>query len=70
VSLFEDLAKGVLGGQGGAGQGAVSTILEMLQNQPGGLSGLVQNFQQNGLGEVISSWIGTGQNLPISSGQL
>ena len=70
MSLFEDLAKGVLGGQGGAGQGAVSGILEMLQNQPGGLSGLVQNFQQNGLGDVISSWIGTGQNLPISPDQL
>ena len=70
MSLFEDLAKGVLGGQGGAGQGAASTILEMLQNQPGGLSGLAQNFQQNGLGEVVSSWIGTGRNLPVSADQL
>ncbi len=70
MSLFEDLAKGVLGGQGGAGQGAVSSILEMLQNQPGGLSGMVQNFHQNGLGDVVSSWIGTGQNLPISADQL
>ena len=70
MSLFEDLAKGVLGGQGGAGQGGVSTILEMLQNQPGGLSGLVQNFHQNGLGDVVSSWISTGQNLPVSADQL
>jgi uncharacterized protein YidB (DUF937 family) len=27
-------------------------------------------FQQGGLGNVISSWIGTGQNMPVSGDQL
>ena len=36
------------------------------KGQSGGLAGLVQAFQQNGLGEQMSSWISTGQNLPIS----
>lgn len=36
----------------------------------GGLGGLVSAFTQNGLGDVIGSWIGRGQNLPVSPDQL
>jgi uncharacterized protein YidB (DUF937 family) len=32
----------------------------------GGLDGLVRQFGQNGLGDVVSSWVGTGQNQPVS----
>ena len=38
--------------------------------QVGGIAGLQQMFQQKGLGSVVSSWVGTGQNLPISADQL
>jgi uncharacterized protein YidB (DUF937 family) len=27
-------------------------------------------FQQGGLGNIVSSWIGSGQNLPVSASQL
>jgi uncharacterized protein YidB (DUF937 family) len=33
----------------------------------GGLAGLVQAFQGNGLGDEVSSWIGTGPNQPVSA---
>jgi uncharacterized protein YidB (DUF937 family) len=36
----------------------------------GGLTGLVQKFQNAGLGNVVSSWVGTGENQPISPDQL
>jgi|SRR5215467_16131015 uncharacterized protein YidB (DUF937 family) len=36
----------------------------------GGLGGLLNQFQQSGLGEVMKSWIGTGPNQPISPNQL
>jgi uncharacterized protein YidB (DUF937 family) len=36
----------------------------------GGLAGLVQRFQQAGLGEIVNSWISTGQNLPVSADQV
>lgn len=36
----------------------------------GGLGGLVAKFQQAGLGDVVGSWIGTGQNQAISPAQL
>ncbi|MET0207762.1 MAG: YidB family protein [Burkholderiaceae bacterium] len=36
----------------------------------GGLGGLVEKFGQAGLGDVIGSWIGHGQNQPISTDQV
>ncbi len=36
----------------------------------GGLAGLVEAFARNGLGHVADSWVGTGQNLPVSADQL
>jgi len=56
---------GVQGGaQGGAGglAGALGGL--------GGLGGLIGKFQQGGLGDVVGSWVGTGQNLPVSPDQL
>ena len=45
-------------------------FLQMIQNHPGGLNGLVQAFHQNGLGGLVNSWIGTGQNQPATSEQI
>ncbi len=36
----------------------------------GGLGGLVDKFNQAGHGDVISSWIGPGENKPVSQDQL
>jgi len=41
-----------------------------LVNQAGGVSGLAQQFQQKGLGGMISGWISTGPNPPISGEQV
>lgn len=38
--------------------------------QVGGIAGLQQMFQQGGLGEVFSSWVSSGHNLPISADAL
>lgn len=51
--------------------GALSAIVDYINSpQVGGISGLQNMFQQKGLGGIVSSWIGTGQNLPISNDQL
>lgn len=34
------------------------------------MSGIVQTFRQRGLGHLADSWIGPGENLPVSSDQL
>lgn len=36
----------------------------------GGLGGLLDKLQKGGLGEVANSWIGPGENKPVSPGQL
>lgn len=66
-----DLAGQLLGGsQQGGGQNLLSEVMAMVNNHPGGLAGLVQSFQQGGLGDVVNSWVGTGQNMPISADQI
>src|ERR1700687_5800114 len=36
----------------------------------GGLNAIVAKLQQAGFGDQVKSWIGTGQNLPITAEQL
>jgi uncharacterized protein YidB (DUF937 family) len=64
----------VLGGQQGGGMNSqlINMAIGMLGNDgaQGGLGGLVSKFQQAGLGDAVSSWIGTGENQAISPDQL
>lgn len=50
----------------------LQAVTSMLGNDGshGGLGGLIGKFQQAGLGNVIGSWVGNGQNEPISPDQL
>ena len=63
---------GALGGQNAAGGADWMGVIGNLINNPqtGGLQGLIQSFKDKGLDGVVSSWIGTGENLPISAEQL
>jgi uncharacterized protein YidB (DUF937 family) len=72
MGIFDTLAGQVLGQLSGEGnQGVYEALGGMLTNpQTGGLQGLVQAFQQGGLGHLVASWVGTGENLPISAEQL
>lgn len=75
MGLFDAIAgqvTGALGQGGGAASGGLMEVVSGLINNPqtGGLQGLINAFEQNGLGHVIGSWVGTGQNLPISGEQL
>ncbi len=36
----------------------------------GGLGALVEQFRNKGLGDVMSSWVGTGPNKPITADQV
>jgi uncharacterized protein YidB (DUF937 family) len=36
----------------------------------GGLGGLADKLQKEGLGNLVNSWVGPGQNQPVSPGQL
>jgi uncharacterized protein YidB (DUF937 family) len=80
MSLLNSVLSAVLGGagqSGGASAGGnlgalLPVITSMLSNdgQQGGLGGLMDKFNQAGMGDVIGSWIGKGENSPISADQL
>src|ERR1700758_1730150 len=55
---------------GGTSNPLATGLLQMIQNQPGGLSGLIQCFHDKGLGGLAASWVGTGQNLPVTTDQI
>ena len=61
------LLDGVLGGVVGAGM--VSAVNELIEKH-GGLSGMLEQFKAQGMGDTIKSWISTGPNQPISPDQL
>jgi uncharacterized protein YidB (DUF937 family) len=65
-------APNAAGVNAGSASGAlvVTQIISLIQNHPGGLSGLLQSFQQGGLGHVFQSWVSSGQNLPVTPDQL
>lgn len=49
----------------------IGPLMELVAGKEGGgLEALVQKFQAGGLGGVIASWIGTGENQPISPERL
>jgi len=62
--------RAVTGMLGGTSNPLATSLLQMIQNQPGGLSGLLQCFHDKGLGGLAASWVGTGQNLPITADQI
>lgn len=55
---------GILGGIVGAG---MATVVNDILEKHGGLQGVVGEFERNGLGPTIQSWVGTGTNQQISS---
>ena len=65
---------GMLGGLGGAGAlGALLPVLVgMLANDGklGGLGGLMEKFNNAGMGDAVKSWVGAGENAPISGDQM
>ncbi len=63
-----DMVGGLMGGNGSQGQNPMlNAVIGMIQQQPGGIQGLLGKFQQNGMGEQVKSWIGTGQNQEIGA---
>jgi uncharacterized protein YidB (DUF937 family) len=70
MSFIDDIANKLFGSSGGGGNPTVTAVLQMVNNHPGGFSGLLQTFHEKGLGGVASSWVDTGENQSISADQI
>lgn len=70
MSFLDSLLSG-LGQNAGKGGGADLTggLSDLVQSQ-GGLGGLVTKLGKAGQSDAAASWIGKGQNLPISADQI
>lgn len=66
------LGNALRGLAGPDGTGALPNILSQLLGKTdlGSIGGLLQQLQQSGLAEQVASWLGNGENLPISVDQL
>ena len=58
---------GILGGVIGAG---TTALLNSFIEKQGGLQNVVSQFEKNGFGDTMKSWISQGQNLPITADQI
>jgi uncharacterized protein YidB (DUF937 family) len=61
-----DSVEGMIGGN----NSPASAVIEMLQNHPGGAAGLAQQFETGGLGHLVQSWAGSGENMSVSADQI
>lgn len=67
-----DMVTSMVGGGGGQADPKASVtggLLEELQNRPGGVGGVMQSFQANGLGGLVQQWMG-GQTAPAEPSQV
>ena len=71
MGLFDSVI-GVVTGQLQQQGGLAGVLGGLLANngELGGLGGLTEKFNQAGMGEMLGSWIGKGENLPISADQI
>lgn len=74
--MLDKLITGAIQGMSSGQANATSPLMQLLgallsNGGPyGGLAGLMQQFQQAGLGQQAGSWVSTGENMPISVEQL
>lgn len=61
------LLDGLIGGAVGA---EMASVVNGLIEKHGGLSGIVEQFKTQGLGDTVKSWVSTGPNQPIAPEQL
>jgi len=69
MGLLDSLLGRTDASSGGGGTALVG-ILGGLLTQCGGLQGLANKFSQTGQGNAFSSWVGLGENQPISGNQI
>ena len=75
MGLLDQLAGQVIGSLGAQKQDAVpqGALLEGLMGlieRNGGVPALLQKLQESGLADQVTSWIGTGENQPVSGDQM
>jgi uncharacterized protein YidB (DUF937 family) len=71
MGFLEEVTSQVVGATGGGQDHAdmVGAAMNLL-NQHGGVAGVAQMFQQNGLGQLVQSWVANGPNPAVTPAQV
>jgi len=69
MGLLDGLLGGLMGGGTQSQSPLVQVALQLIQ-QNGCLPGIISKFQNGGMADEVGSWVGTGQNMPITGNQL
>lgn len=71
MGLLDSILGAVSGNsEASGGENPLMGVIGGILNQNGGLQGLADKFSQKGQGQTFGSWVGTGENQPISSNQI
>lgn len=71
MGMLDSLLSAVAGkGESTGGASALVGIVGGLLQQNGGLQGLANKFSQSGAAGAFSSWVGMGENQPVSGNQI
>ena len=82
MGILDSVISGLMRGNAGGGTSPIGGILSSMLGGGqqssgvggaaggGGLGGLLQQFENAGLGQVAQSWVGNGPNQPVSTDQL
>jgi len=63
MGMFDGILGGIVGAE-------MATVVNGLIEKHGGISGIVSQLQQKGLGDTVKSWVGTGPNQAVAPDQL
>jgi uncharacterized protein YidB (DUF937 family) len=69
MSLLEALTS-IAGGASSEHHGVADALSQIMQEHPGGMDGLLNQLKQNGLGDQVQSWVGSGQNQAVTPDQV
>lgn len=74
MGLFDEIVKNVSGSLSADDKNKnqlLSMVVNMINDpKAGGLSGMVEKFSKHGFGDLVNSWVGTGENKAVSGKQI
>jgi uncharacterized protein YidB (DUF937 family) len=63
MGLFDGLIGGIVGAE-------MATVVNGLIQKHGGVQGIIDQFEKQGLGATVQSWVGNGPNQPVTADQV
>ena len=70
MGFLDSISGAVLGKVMSGQQGGMAQIAMEMFNQNGGIGGVLDKFKAGGLGDAAASWVGKGENIPVSADQI